>query len=490
MKKKLLLSLILISCSKSLNNSYDPATSAYMRNYFFYGTFVKNIIFPPPAAPSNVTSSNGTNQLVFYSGLATTDLSITATGAFLSYSISPELPAGISLTSSTGNFSGTPTTITSAKQYTAVACNVSGCASGSLSIKVINATATRVYGQGGDFAVTTSNNGGRSANSLSSPHCVIVDPSGGVYISDTGNVRVLYYPSGSTTATRVYGQNGSFTTSTSGTTSTTFGFSGVGALALDSSGALYVADGFNKRVLYFPPAVTTASQVYAQSGSFTTSNSGTSASTVNAVSGIAVDSSGGLYLVDGGSFSNGNNRVLYFPVGSFNTATRVYGQGGSFTSAVANKNGISADSLSSPNGVALDPSGGLYISDAGNNRVLYFSNPTSTTATQVYGTSDFTSSNSQDTNKVTSLSGVLGVFGDSSGVYVALSGRVIYFPQNLKKHILSYGQDGLLNSFSGSSAGTTASLISSSSSVLISVFVSTDGKVFISDSIFNRVLMY
>ncbi len=490
MKKNILfLSLILISCTKSLNNSYDPATSTYARNYFLYGTVIKNILFPPPAVPSNVTSSNGTNQLVFYLGLATTDLSISVSGTANSYSISPDLPAGVSLTSSTGKFSGTPTAITSAKQYTAVACNVSGCASGSLSIKVINVTATRVYGQGGDFAVSTSNNGGISANSLSAPSCVIVDSSGGVYISDLGNNRVLFYPSGSTTATRVYGQGGSFTTSATGVSSTTFGFSGVGSLALDSSGSLYVADAQNKRVLYFSSGVTTASQVYAQGGSFVTSVSGTTASTINAVSGIVVDSAGGLYIVDSTTSTSGNHRVLYFPAGSFNTATRVYGQGGSFTSGVANKNGVSADSLSSPNGVSLDPSGGLYISDYGNSRVLYFSNPSSTTATQVYGTPDFTSSNAQDTSKVTSLSFLSGVLGDSSGVYIGISGQVIYFPQNLKKHILSYGSSGVLNSFSSSSTAT-ASSISSNSSGRISVFVGSDGKVYISDSNFNRVLMY
>jgi sugar lactone lactonase YvrE len=130
---------------------------------------------------------------------------------------------------------------------------------------------------------------------------------------------------------------------------------------LDSSGGLYVADKTANRVLYFPQSVTTASQVYAQSGNFTIATAGTTANTLNGPIGIAVDASGGLYVADAN-----NNRVLYFPSGSYNTATRVYGQSGSFTTSTANKSSLSADSLSNPNYVSVDSSGGLYISDNGN----------------------------------------------------------------------------------------------------------------------------
>ncbi len=64
--------------------------------------------------------------------------------------------------------------------------------------------------------------------------------------------------------------------------------------------------------------------------------------------GIALDSSGNLYVAD-----EYNNRVLFYPAGS-TTATRVYGQSGSFTSNTANNGGISANSLRQPCGVALD----------------------------------------------------------------------------------------------------------------------------------------
>ena len=67
-------------------------------------------------------------------------------------------------------------------------------------------TADVVYGQMGSFTTNTNNNGGRSANSAADPAGAAVDSSGNLYVGDTGNNRVLFYPAGTTTATRVYGQ--------------------------------------------------------------------------------------------------------------------------------------------------------------------------------------------------------------------------------------------------------------------------------------------
>ncbi len=82
----------------------------------------------------------------------------------------------------------------------------------------------------------------------------------------------------------------------------------------------------------------------------------------------------------------GNNRVLYYLAGS-TTATRVYGQGGVFNTNTLNKGGISANSLYGPLGIALDSGGNLYVTDGNNNRALYYAG-VSTTATAVYGQGD------------------------------------------------------------------------------------------------------
>jgi hypothetical protein len=67
-------------------------------------------------------------------------------------------------------------------------------------------------------------------------------------VADGGNNRVLFYPAGSITPTRVYGQNGSFTTGTAnngGISANSLARPSTG-LALDSSGNLYVADEYEQ----------------------------------------------------------------------------------------------------------------------------------------------------------------------------------------------------------------------------------------------------
>ena len=107
---------------------------------------------------------------------------------------------------------------------------------------------------------------------------------------------------------------------------------------------------------------TTATKVYGQSGSFSTTGTAFTADRLNYPLGIRVDSSGGLYIA-----VTNNNRVLYYASGS-STPSRAYG-----SIDVATK-GVSTPSQTtfSPRDIALDSRGGLYVADAGNNRVLYF----------------------------------------------------------------------------------------------------------------------
>ncbi len=280
----------------------------------------------------------------------------------------------------------------------------------------VSPTATVVYGQGGNFTTGTANNGGISANSLNSPRRIAVDSSGGLYASEYSNNRVLYYPSGSTTATRVYGQLGSFTTGTANNGGVTAdSLNAPKGVAVDSSGGLYITDSGNNRVLYYTSGSTTASRVYGQSGSFTTNGSATSATGLSQPTGVAPDGSGGLFVADAQ-----NNRVLYFPIAS-TTATKVYGQGGSFTTSTANNGGITSSSLNAPVDVAVDGYYGLYIADSSNNRVVYYP-AGSTFATVVYGQGGNFTTNTANNGGISagSLNQPLGIAVDTSGnLYIA-----------------------------------------------------------------------
>lgn len=105
------------------------------------------------------------------------------------------------------------------------------------------------------------------------------------------------------------------------------------------------------------------------------------------VGGLAVDSRGNLWLADGAY-----HRVLEFdrPFESDGVADRVLGQGRSFTSRTCNKGGPSARSLCRPGALAFDSRDNLYVADLSNQRVLLFLNPLNdAVADKVFGQADF-----------------------------------------------------------------------------------------------------
>ncbi len=65
-------------------------------------------------------------------------------GAVISYSVSPSLPAGLSLSTSTGVVSGTPTAITASATYTVTATNSGGSATATLSLAVTDLPPTNL----------------------------------------------------------------------------------------------------------------------------------------------------------------------------------------------------------------------------------------------------------------------------------------------------------------------------------------------------------
>jgi len=239
--------------------------------------------------------------------------------------------------------------------------------SGKASATGISPVAIAIYGQSN----YTSSGASTGTGGLANPHAVALDGSCGLYVADTGNNRVLYFPAGSTTATRVYGQGdfgGRQVNGNAGTPDASH-LNQPGGVALDGNDNLYVADTGNNRVLYFPAGSTTATGVYGQDASFTdatANNGGLNASSLSAPAGMTLDLNDNLYIAD-----TGNNRILYYPSGQ-TTATRVYGQGGDFTANTANNNGIGSASLSSPAGLALDANGNIYSADTPNNRILQY----------------------------------------------------------------------------------------------------------------------
>jgi sugar lactone lactonase YvrE len=268
------------------------------------------------------------------------------------------------------------------------------------------AAADLVIGQP-DFFSNAANEGGGSTSStthsLGNPVSVAVDSNHNLYVADGGNNRVLEFANpfagcgslpcvDSTAATVVIGLQGTSTASCSGSPSATT-LCGPGSVAIDSNNNLYVADTHDNRVLEFLAPLSSdeaASVVWGQANSFTTTDQNNPSDTPT---GTNLFFSDGLALDASNNLyisDEQNNRVLEFNEtanpANNTTANTVFGQG-SFT---ANGGGGGTTGLAEPRGVTVDTSGNLYIVDWGNSRVLQYNAPatSNTTPSRVLGQAD------------------------------------------------------------------------------------------------------
>ncbi len=149
-------------------------------------------------------------------------------------------------------------------------------------------------------------------------------------------------------------------------------FHPTGLVVDPATGDLYVADSGNSRVLRFPSPFTQptkllqpANLVLGQS-SFTSTITDVSASRVFEPYGLAWAKGTGLLVSD-----VVDNRVLLFPGTNFTSgmsATVAWGQANFSTAAPGNLD----NRFNGPRGIAIDSGYRLYVADTGNNRVLVF----------------------------------------------------------------------------------------------------------------------
>ncbi len=170
-------------------------------------------------------------------------------------------------------------------------------------------------------------------------------------------------------------------------------------VAIDkANGHVLVADSQNNRVMGWLSATAFASggaadlvigQADFNSSGCNQNGAAPDATTLCRPIGVAFDVAHRVYVGDAQ-----NNRVLVYddPFAALSgigqtsdfAASAVFGQAGSFITSAANEGGLSADSLDSPQGVAIDASGNLFVADVNNNRALVFFAPMP--MTQVKGT--------------------------------------------------------------------------------------------------------
>ncbi|MCA9643946.1 MAG: NHL repeat-containing protein, partial [Myxococcales bacterium] len=351
---------------------------------------------------------------------------------------------------------------------------------------VADAEATGVYGQAGAFDTATFNKGGRSADSLAAPFALSVADDDSLFVADTSNSRVLHFPAGSTTADRVYGQAGDFTQGLENNGGVSAGSlrapQGLAYFTGDAGqpAGLFVADTQNNRVLFFDGNSTTATRVVGQAD-FSSVTPSVAADRLNQPTGLAVSSSGELYVAD-----RGNHRVLKFPPGS-GTADKVWGQF-SLTTNTANLGGVGPATLNGPADVALDGSGSLFIADTTNRRVLRYSLAGNIVANAVWGQSDFASNGSGiAANRFSYPQGLLSLGGDLL-VSDSLNHRVLRFSTATSASSATqvFGQLGAFDTGTANKGGVGPRSLRTP----VGLGVSSDGTLFIADSANSRTLSY
>lgn len=274
----------------------------------------------------------------------------------------------------------------------------------------------------GQSSFTTSSSG-TSATAMSGPTAYAWDRNGNLYVSDSGNCRVLQFTPPFTTgqsAAIVLGQPDA-NTACSGPASATV-MSTTGGVAVNYFGEVWVADSPNSRLLKFKPPLKTgeaAALVLGQPNFMSeTCVSPPTASSLCGPIGVAIDASNFLWVAD-----TQNNRVMRYPAPVKNVNANIefgHPAATAFTSNTANDGGLSATSLYGPTGVGFDSEGDVWVADTQNNRVLLFPHTykNGKAAIAVLGQPNFTSSELNQgslTPSVESLFYPQGIEVDSSG---------------------------------------------------------------------------
>jgi trimeric autotransporter adhesin len=203
-----------------------------------------------------------------------------------------------------------------------------------------------------------SGDGGKASKAqFKYPTNAVVDSAGNLYIADTGNHRIRKItPDGMITTVAGNGKRGY---SGDGGKATSAQLDWPRGLAVDSAGNLFIADMWN----FCIRKVSSSGIITTFVRNRKTEDSGDAGKALSArflkPVGLALDSSGNLYI------STEHHRI--YKVTPFGIITTVVGTG---------KEGYSGDGgqasfaqLNSPNKVAVDSAGNLYIADADNHRI-------------------------------------------------------------------------------------------------------------------------
>ncbi len=256
---------------------------------------------------------------------------------------------------------------------------------------------TTVAGNG--TAGFSGDNGPATSAMLNGPGHAAVDSAGNLYIGDVNNNRVRRVDAVSGIITTVAG-NGTAGYAGDDGPATSASLNFPQGVAVSSTGILYISDYFNYCVREVSPSgvITTAA-----------GNCGNYQNPIYQPVGLAVDAAGNLFIGDEGAHCV---RKFTFST-SGNTLTTVAGTCG--TSGYSGDGAAATGAqMGSPDGIALDSAGNLYIADSNNNHIRKVT-ASSGIITTLSGTGTATYSGDNGLAVQAGLSGPFGIAVDADG---------------------------------------------------------------------------
>lgn len=284
----------------------------------------------------------------------------------------------------------------------------------------------------GTSGSTGSADGTGAAARFTFPTDIAIDPNGGLAVADSYNNTIRKITFAGVVTTFAGSSGGAGTTNGTGTAAS---FNDIRGIVGDSSGNLYVADMLNHVIRKITPAgvVTTFAGTMGTSGS--TNATGTAAR-FNRPWGMAIDSSGNLYVAD--MFNHTIRKIT-----SAGVVTTLAGTAGSTGSTDGTG---AAARFNTPKGVAVDSSGNVYVADALNSTIRKITSAGGVT----------TLAGSAGSSGTTNGTGSAARFQEPNDIAIDSSGD-LFVVDTGNSNIRKVTSAGVVTTFAGSSSGVTGS---------------------------------
>ncbi len=338
-------------------------------------------------------------------------------------------------------------------------------------IREVNSSNKTIATVAGGDAMGYSGDGGPASDAgLNFPDGIASDASGDLFITDDGNNVVREINATTGVITTIAG-NGTYGYSGDTGQATAAELASPDGVVWSSSGDLFIADSGNdvvREVNLTTGIITTIAGN--GTGGYSGDGDQATAAELNAPGGLALDSSGDLFIAD-----SGNNVVREV---NLNTGiiTTVAGNGTADYSGDGDQ--ATAAELNSPEGVALDNSGDLFIADSSNNAIREVNLETGIITTIAGdGTADYSGDNGQAT--AAELNFPNGVAVNTSGdLFVADGDNNVIREVDLKTGIITTVAGNSTAGYSGDGGLATAAELNGPGAIALD----SSGDLFVADS--------